>query len=80
MAGAVIGLLLALIASGSDVDWRDVFSIGIFRLSDADLVQGNYSLRSYMEGWRKYVRLLFYEDAADATVSVELAKTSHGHQ
>jgi len=52
-----------------------VFSIGIFRLPDIDVTQ-NKTLGSYMEGWHKVVRLLFYEDGADATVSVESVKDS----
>jgi predicted membrane-bound spermidine synthase len=70
-AGIVIAVLVALVAVGGGQDWRDVFSIGIFRLSDEDINSKGGSLRSYMAGWRQNIHLLFYEDAADATVSVE---------
>jgi spermidine synthase len=76
-AGAGIGVLVVLLAAG-DGDWRDVLSIGIFRLSEADLIDKGGSLRSYMDVWRQNVRLLFYEDAADATVSVQRAKCTDG--
>ena len=78
VAGVVIGALVALVAVTGDADWRDVFSIGIFRLSDADFSKKDFSLRLYMEGWRKNVHLLFYEDAADATVSVESVRSLQG--
>ncbi len=78
VAGVVIGLLVALATTAGDADWRDVFSIGIFRLTDVEFFQKGASLRSYMERWRQNVRLLFYEDAADATVSVERSKGTDG--
>ncbi len=78
VAGAGIGVLVAWMAATGDGDWRDVLSIGIFRLSDVEFIQKGASLRSYMEVWRENVRLLFYEDAADATVSVQRAKSSDG--
>jgi predicted membrane-bound spermidine synthase len=80
VAGAGIGLLVALAAATGDEDWRDVFSIGIFRLSDAEFLQNGGSLRSYMKVWHENVRLLFYEDAADATVSVHRAKCTDGSE
>jgi predicted membrane-bound spermidine synthase len=76
VAGAVVGALVLMACVSGDANWRDVFSLGIFRMPDLDFSQDQSPLRSYMEGWHKNVRLLFYEDAADATVSVERAKTS----
>ena len=78
VAGVIVGLLVAVATATSNGDWRDVFSIGIFRLTDAEFLQNHSSLRSYMERWRQNVRLLFYEDAADATVSVENSKGTDG--
>jgi spermidine synthase len=75
VAGAGVGALVLLASVGGDADWRDVFSIGIFRLPDLN-VSKHESLRTYMEGWHKVVRLLYYEDGADATVSVERVKAS----
>ena len=63
-----------------DADWRDVFSMGIFRMPDLDFSQNKSPLRSFMEGWHKVVRLVFYEDAADATVSVERENHCLCHQ
>jgi predicted membrane-bound spermidine synthase len=78
IAGLGIGFLVMWVAATGDADWRDVFSIGIFRLSDSELTRNGASLRSYMKVWRENVRLLFYEDAADATVSVQRAKCTDG--
>jgi len=70
-AGVVIGVLIALVTVGGGQDWRDVFSIGIFRLpADLDFTQKGATLRAFMESWHKSEKLLFYKDAADATVSV----------
>jgi hypothetical protein len=80
VAGVGIGVLLTWVAVTGDGDWRDVFSVGIFHLSDAEFVQNGASLRSYMKVWRQNVRLLFYEDAADATVSVQRAKCTDGSE
>jgi spermidine synthase len=80
VAGAAVGVLVLLVAAAGDGDWRDVLSIGIFRLSDAEFLQKGASLRSYMKVWRENVRLLFYEDAADATVAVQRAKSSDGSE
>jgi predicted membrane-bound spermidine synthase len=75
VASAAVGALVLMASVSGDADWRDVFSIGIFRMPDMDFSGNNSPLRSYMEKWHKSVRLLFYEDAADATVSVELEKS-----
>ena len=71
----VVGAMVLTTSVSGDADWRDVFSIGIFRLPDLDVSQ-HQTLRSYMDGWHKVVHLLFYEDGADATVSVERVKSS----
>jgi predicted membrane-bound spermidine synthase len=66
MAVAVIvgGLLVVVSAAGGE-GWRLVLSSGVFRLRGTEA-----PAISIREG-RKSVRLRFYEDAADATVSVE---------
>jgi predicted membrane-bound spermidine synthase len=74
LAGAVVGVLVLMASVNGAANWRDVFSIGIFRMPDMDFSQKQSPLRSYMERWHENVRLLFYEDAADATVSVEREK------
>lgn len=70
VAALAVGALVATASLSSDSNWRDVFSIGVFRMPDMDVTQGK-TLKTYMEGWHKFVHLLFYEDGADATVSVE---------
>ena len=75
VVSVVVGALVLMASLSGDTDWRDVFSIGIFRMPDMDVSQ-HQTLRSYMEGWHKVVHLLFYEDGADATVSVERVNDS----
>ena len=68
-AATVAGLLVAVSATGG-ASWRLVFSSGVFRRRDYE--NSFLPIREL----RKNTRLLFYEDAADATVSVE--KTREG--
>ena len=63
--GAVVGLFIIVAAFHGDEGWRYVFSAGVFRQFDPD-----YSMAHVLDR-RKSVHLDFYEDAADATVSVE---------
>lgn len=63
-AGLLVGIFLMLVSVKGGEGWRYVLSSGIFREPDAD-----YS--SFMLERRALAQLLFYEDAADATVSVE---------
>jgi spermidine synthase len=53
--------------------WRHVLGSGVFRLRSMEITS------AVMEQRRKFVKILFYEDAADATVSVEtsLKKTNN---
>lgn len=60
------GVLVACLSFNGDEQWRSIFSSGIFRLSGPDV-----SPDTLFSNRRKYVQLLFYEDGADATVSVE---------
>jgi spermidine synthase len=69
-AGVVIGMLIALMTVGGGQGWRDVFSTEIFALPDLDFTQKDATLRAYMAVWRQHEKILFYEDAADATVAV----------
>jgi spermidine synthase len=64
VASVVIGAILILISSRGGEDWRYVLSSGIFR-------EQNVNFASFMRARRESVKLVFYEDAADATVSVE---------
>jgi predicted membrane-bound spermidine synthase len=70
-AGVAVGIFL-LIASSHDADgWRYILSAGVFRMSDM-----NFSYDSLRDR-QNLVHLDFYEDAADATVSVEKVKGSN---
>ncbi len=67
--GTVLGLAataaaLVVIARGND-DWRYVFSSGVFRNRETDVVGNAVDIR------KQHVSVLFYKDAPDATVSVE---------
>jgi spermidine synthase len=70
LAGAVITGLLVLVSVKGGEGWRHALSAGIFRLPDEAFSPAALRERA------KSVRLLFYEDAADATVSVESVKIS----
>ena len=52
-------------------DWRNILSGGIFRLDNMDFSGSASPVKDFFEYRRKSVKLLFYRDAADATVSVE---------
>jgi spermidine synthase len=60
----VIGLLLMLFLTGTE-GWKYVFSSGVFRSRETVFDPQAMDVR------RKLVEILFYEDAPDATVSVE---------
>jgi spermidine synthase len=64
-SGAAVGLFVITTSLHGDDDWRYVLSAGIFRQRDPETIMASVLKR------RKYVHLDFYEDAADATVSVE---------
>jgi spermidine synthase len=68
--GAVVGFFLLFASFNGDAAWRYIFSAGVFRMSD-----GNFSLATLGKR-RELVQLVFYQDAADATVSVERVKGS----
>ena len=70
-AGVVVGALLLLASVKGGEHWRYVFSAGVFRVPDIDPSRQVSSPDSFFAERRKFVQLLFYEDAADATVSVE---------
>ena len=64
-AGAVLAGLLVLVAATGGDGWRYVFTSGIFRKHDTDA-----TLAAKVDH-RTEFQLLYYKDAADATVSVE---------
>jgi hypothetical protein len=68
-AGAAIGAVASVLAAGllsfGDDGWRHVMSSGIFR------IQENIFEPRLMAFRKEHMKILFYEDAADATVSVE---------
>jgi predicted membrane-bound spermidine synthase len=59
----IVALVAALALTGKG--WQNVLSSGIFRLRTADIPW------DLMEQRKKYIDVLFHEDGADATVSVE---------
>ena len=65
MAG-LLGVVAMAAASGSAGDaWRHALSSGVFRIRLKEIPW------DLLEERRRHLRILFYEDAADATVSVE---------
>jgi len=68
--GAAVAFFVIVTAANGGEGWRYVFSAGVFRPTDFNLTMGAILHR------QNDVRLDFYEDAADATVSVEHAKGS----
>lgn len=64
-AVALVAALLLFVSLQGGEGWRYVMSSGVFRLPN-----DTYS-QAFLQERRKSVQLLFYEDAADATVSVE---------
>ncbi len=72
-AGVVVAILLVLGTINGGEGWRYAMSAGVFRLPN-----GVYS-RAFLAERRKAVNLLFYEDAADATVTVEEEPLAAGY-
>ena len=64
-AGAVVAVLLVFGTISGGAGWRYAMSAGVFRLPN-----GVYT-KAFLADRLKSVDLLFYEDAADATVTVE---------
>jgi predicted membrane-bound spermidine synthase len=64
-AAVAAGVLLMAASQHGGEGWRYVFSAGVFRQHDLDFTLARVLDRRHL------VRLEFYEDAADATVSVE---------
>ena len=65
VAVALMAVLLIIVSVQGGEGWRYVLSSGVFRLPN-----DTYS-PAFLQERRQSVQLLFYEDAADATVSVE---------
>lgn len=64
LAGGALALLALLFALGGD-GWRHVMSSGVFRAKESEV------FFNVMEQRKKHIQILFYEDAPDATVSIE---------
>jgi spermidine synthase len=64
-AGTMVAILLVVGSVNGSEGWRYAMSAGVFRLPN-----GVYS-RAFLAERRKSMDLLFYKDAADATVTVE---------
>ena len=69
-AGAAAAVLVIVASLHGGEGWRYIFSAGVFRRNPND---PNFSMASVLNR-RDTVQLEFYEDAADATVSVERTK------
>lgn len=63
-SGGTMALLAALFVFGDD-GWRHVMSSGVFRAREIEVDAQAMAQR------KKHIRIVFYEDAPDATVSVE---------
>ncbi|MBI5772454.1 MAG: fused MFS/spermidine synthase [Verrucomicrobia bacterium] len=70
-AGAVGALLLFATLTGGE-NWRYVLGSGIFRMWETAIVSNVLDLR------REHIKIHFYEDATDATVSVEESDGTFG--
>ncbi len=64
-AAAAAGLFLAWVAATGGEGWKIVLSSGVFRAREKEVDPRTLELRKQVQ------KLLFYEDATDATVSVE---------
>lgn len=59
------GLMLLGLSMGTGEGWREILSSGAFRLHGSDVDP------AHLRDIRKSLKIVFYEDAADATVTVE---------
>jgi hypothetical protein len=75
---ATCGLLYASFSGGED--WRIILSGGIFRLENMDFSAPVSPLQAFFDYRRHNATILFYRDAADATVSVESDPMADGSQ
>jgi predicted membrane-bound spermidine synthase len=64
IAGATSGLAICLLLV-NDASWKNVMSSGVFRIREKQFDPQLMPLR------KKHIKILFYKDAPDATVSVE---------
>ncbi len=71
-AAVAVCALLMLVAATGGQRWRQVLSSGVFRF------RGNEVSAATLKSWFRSDRILFYEDAADATVSVEEYRAQNG--
>jgi len=65
LAAGGLGLGLTVMAGLTGGHWRHALSSGVFRLRETEVDRSAAALR------KQHTKLLFYEDAADATVVVE---------
>jgi len=65
IAIGVVGCLLALVSTSGGQQWRLVLSSGVFRWRETEVSPYKVAQRLGLD------QMLFYEDAADATVSVQ---------
>jgi spermidine synthase len=72
IGAAALCVLLILVWADGGHQWRRVLSSGVFRYRGADLASAKPRL------WSDSSRLVFYEDAPDATVSVEEEQGARG--
>lgn len=65
LASAILLIALGAVLTRQGENWRIAMSSGVFRMRN---MAANLDVTAFR---KQYARLLFYEDAADATVSVE---------
>ncbi len=70
VVGSAVAIFVVVTSLHGGEGWRYVFSAGVFRPNDFNITMSSILSR------QNTVQLDFYEDAADATVSVERAKGS----
>ncbi len=75
--GIGFGALMVAATMNGGEDWQSILSSGVFRMSNMDFSQKASPVKAFFEFRQKFTHLLFYEDSADATVSVEGEQTGY---
>jgi hypothetical protein len=70
-AVGMVAVLTVLFALGSE-NWRHSISSGVFRARETEVASDALARR------KQFIKIMFYEDAPDATVSVEKARAATG--
>ena len=72
IAGGVVTFLIAFLFVSGGERWRHILSSGVFRLRETAFQS------SYMDTRVEQIKLIYFKDAADATVSVEESPLENG--